>query len=81
MGPCGTILKGDWKLIEFFELPAPAKQKHGFELYNITKDPYEKTDLAEKMPEKVEELKKSMYAWRKEVNAPAYNIDWYRVKK
>jgi len=77
LGPCGTILKGDWKLIEFFELPAPAAQKHHFELFNITKDPYEKTDLADKMPEKVDELKKFMDAWRKKMDAPVYSPDLY----
>lgn len=81
LGPCASMIKGDWKIMEFFELPEPSTQKDYFELYNIKDDPYEQHDLAGKMPEKVEELKKRMYAWRKEVNAPAYNKDWYKKKK
>jgi len=78
-GPCGTIIKGDWKLIEFFETPHGLE--HTFELYNIRQDISERNDLSKAMPEKVEELKKAMYQWRKEVNAPPYEIAYNEYKK
>ncbi|MBT4483835.1 MAG: sulfatase-like hydrolase/transferase [Candidatus Latescibacteria bacterium] len=51
-----VIRNGEWKLIHF------GKQlgKGRFELYNIAEDPLEKTDLADKNLEMVEELFKEM---------------------
>ena len=60
--PYGAIRARDWKLIEFFE------DNHA-ELYNLRDDPEEKTDLAAKMPEKAEALRKQLHAWRKAVGA------------
>lgn len=67
-GPCGSILKGDWKLVEFPE--TLYGQKQFFELYNIKDDISEAVNLADKMPQKVLELKSLMYKWRKDVGAP-----------
>ncbi len=75
-GPCGTILKGDWKLVEFQE--TLYGQKQTFELYNVKNDISEKMNLADKMPEKVEELKKEMYRWRREVGVPVSSLELYR---
>ncbi|HEX8916546.1 MAG TPA: sulfatase [Humisphaera sp.] len=61
--PAGSVRSGDWKLIEFFE-------DGRRELYNLKDDPSEKTNLAEKMPEKAVELQAKLAAWRKSVNAP-----------
>jgi arylsulfatase A-like enzyme len=60
--PYSAIRKGDFKLIEFLA------DKH-VELYNIKEDIGEEHDLASKMPEKVDELRKRLYAWREEVGA------------
>ncbi len=69
-GPCGTIIKGDWKLMEFFATP------HGvdfdYELYNIKEDISETNNLAGKMSEKLEEVKKDMAEWKRDVGAPVY---------
>ena len=69
--PGGAIRDGDWKLIEFFE------DSH-VELYNLKDDLSETTDLAVKMPEKAEELRKKLAVWRKSVNAamPTPNPDY-----
>ncbi len=61
--PVGVIRDGDWKLMEFFE-------DGRLELYNLKDDTGEKTNLAEKMPDKVKELHAKLMAWRKQVNAP-----------
>lgn len=58
----GAVRKDDWKLIEFFD------DKH-FELYNLAEDVGEKNDLKDKYPQKVQELKKLLEKWQKEVNA------------
>ncbi len=56
------VIDGRWKLI----VPHEANVKGARpELYDLAKDPTEKTDLAEKQPEKVTELTKKLDAWWK----------------
>jgi arylsulfatase A-like enzyme len=50
-GRASGLLSGDWKLI------VPHKKGTAIELYDLGKDPLEKTNLAEKEPKKVDELK------------------------
>ena len=61
--PVGLIEVGDWKLMEFFE-------DHRLELYNLHDDIGEKTNLAEKLPDKAKELHAKMLAWRTAIKAP-----------
>ena len=61
--PAGAVLQGDWKLIEFFE-------DGKIELYNLKDDLGEKDDLAGTMPDKAEELHRTLIEWRKSVDAP-----------
>lgn len=69
--PYGAVRARDWKLIEFFE------DMH-VELYNLKDDIGEQNDLAGKMPEKANELREKLHAWRQAVGAqmptvnPAY---------
>src|SRR5690606_34400781 len=58
----GSIRKGDWKMIEFFD-------DKSIELYNLKSDPSETTNLSVKQPEKVKELSKDLAAWRSRVGA------------
>lgn len=60
--PYSAIRKGDYKLLEFL---ADGR----VELYNIRDDIGEQNDLAQKMPEKVNELRDRLHAWREEVGA------------
>lgn len=60
--PGGAIRHGDWKLIEYFE-------DGRFELYNLKDDVGEKTNLAERHPEKVKALSEQLIAWRKSTGA------------
>lgn len=60
--PSSVIRKGPWKLIETFE---PA----GIELYNLTDDLSETKNLAITEIAKVDELRRELDAWRKEVGA------------
>jgi arylsulfatase A len=66
--PYGAIRKGDFKLIEFFD-------DMRVELYNLKEDIGEAQNLAERMPDKTEELRHRLHAWRQEVGAqmPARN--------
>jgi len=61
--PAAAVRLGDYKLIEFFE-------DGKLELYDLRDDIGEANDLADQMPEKVEELRAVMEAWRAAVNAP-----------
>jgi arylsulfatase A-like enzyme len=61
--PAGAIRSGNWKLIEFFETGT-------LELYDLAADVSQKTNLAEKEPERVKELHAKLVAWRKAVGAP-----------
>jgi len=58
----GSIVDGDWKLIEFFD-------DHHDELYNLKNDRSETKDLAKENPKKVEQLKRELQTWRDEVHA------------
>ena len=58
----GAIRKGQWKLIEFFDVGRK-------ELYNLADDIGEQDNLADKNPQKVSELHKLLVAWRKDVAA------------
>ncbi len=60
--PYGAIRSGDFKLIEFFN------DSH-VELYNIREDIGEQRDLAAAQPQRVDELRARLHAWRKEVGA------------
>jgi len=60
--PYGAVRDGSWKLIEFFE------DDH-VELYNLADDLGESNDLASKMPERAEALRRQLHEWRKEVGA------------
>ena len=61
--PGSVIRLGDWKLHQYFE-------DNGIELYNLKEDISETTNLAEKQPEKVEELMKVLNQWRVTTEAP-----------
>jgi len=79
LGPCSTVIKGDWKLVEFFETPHGVK--HSLELYNIVDDIGEQNDLASTYPEKVDELKQDLAQWREMMNAPPYKSAYREYEK
>jgi arylsulfatase A-like enzyme len=61
--PVGAIRSGDWKLLEYFE-------DGRLELYNLRDDLSEKQDLAPKFPDRAQELRSKLLAWRKSIDAP-----------
>ena len=69
--PGASIRDGDWKLIEFYHY-------NNFELYNLAKDPGERTDLAKRNPRKAAELSAKLSAWQKRMKAkmPVLNPDY-----
>ena len=69
--PGASIRDGDWKLIEFYHY-------NNFELYNLAKDPGERTDLAKRNPRKAAELRAKLSAWQKRMKAkmPVPNPDY-----
>jgi len=56
----GSIIKGKWKLVKMAILPGKT------ELFDLSKDPYEKVDLSKKFPEVVETLESRLVAYAKE---------------
>ena len=60
--PVGGVRRGDYKLIEFFE-------DGTLELYNLRNDQGETTNLADQMPDRVEELHEILRTWREAVDA------------
>jgi arylsulfatase A-like enzyme len=72
----GAVRSGDWKLVvrngadDPDGNPAKKKDKESIELFNLKDDPYEKTNLAEKNPEKFKELKDVLAAYAKQAVAP-----------
>ena len=65
--PCSAVRQGDWKLIEFFE------DGH-LELYNLRSDIGETRNLAKTMPDKAEELRRVLRAWRSSTRAPVPTV-------
>lgn len=65
--PCSIIRRGDWKLHEYFE--DTEEPGRGLELYHLGDDPGESTNLAERNPEKRNELHAELVAWRKQIGA------------
>ena len=60
--PSAAVRDGDWKLIDYYWKKQP-------ELFDLAKDPGERTNLAGKHPEKVAELKAKLDAFRKDTDA------------
>jgi len=73
--PSGALRSGDFKLIEFYE-------DNHVELYNLKEDIGEKNNLAARMPEKADELRKMLNDWKKSVDAqmPKPNPDYIGQK-
>jgi arylsulfatase A-like enzyme len=74
--PGGVVRVGDYKLLESYE-------DMRVELFNLKDDIGEKRDLADKMPEKVAELREKLHAWRESVAAqmPTVNPDYAPAAK
>jgi arylsulfatase A-like enzyme len=62
----GAVRQGDWKLVWRCTLPT------SIELFDIGKDPYETTNLADKHPDKVEKLKARLEQLAKESEKPLF---------
>ncbi|MGE4619785.1 MAG: sulfatase [Planctomycetota bacterium] len=61
--PAASIVRGKWKLLEFFE------DERRF-LYNLEQDISEQQNLAEKEPELVQNLAQTLSNWRQQRKAP-----------
>ncbi len=61
--PTSAMRQGNWKAIEFFETQT-------VEIYDLSKDPGETTDLSKKMPDQARELTAALHAWQEETGAP-----------
>jgi arylsulfatase A-like enzyme len=61
-GPCSSVRVGEWKLIHWIE-------DDSVELFNLATDPSEKTDLAKQQPDRAQDLRARLDAWRKETDA------------
>lgn len=70
-GPYSAIRSGEWRLIEFLE-------DGSLELYNLRHNLSESVNLADRYPEKLQELKRRLYSWRESVSAqmPTPNPDY-----
>ena len=60
--PVSAMRSGQWKLLEFLE-------DNHVELYDLAKDIGEKDDLAARMPQKAQELRRRLHAWRESIGA------------
>ena len=72
----GAVRSGDWKLISHDSAPrgkkAAGKRRNAddVELFNLAQDPYEKTNVADDQPEKVEQLQNALAKFAKEAVPP-----------
>jgi arylsulfatase A-like enzyme len=76
--PASAVREGDWKLVEQLE-------DGRRELYNLAADPGEKNDLAQKEPERTNDLATKLQQWRERVGAqmpaknPAFQPELHRA--
>ena len=61
--PAGAMRAGDWKLIEYFEDGA-------LELYNLQEDIGERRNLANALPDRTQQMHRTLRQWRQSLNAP-----------
>jgi len=71
----GAVRAGNWKLVVKGGEDDPdggeaKKGRESIELFDLKTDPYEKTNLAEKHPDKVKELKDKLAGYAKQAVAP-----------
>jgi arylsulfatase A-like enzyme len=72
VSPNSAIRCGDWKLIRYYETTsqnAEACNAAEYELFDLENDISETTNLAQREPRKLAELKARLEAWLEEVNA------------
>ena len=71
--PVSVIRQKNWKLLEYHE-------DNHIELYDLANDLGEKKNLADEIPERAEELRRRLHAWRKDVDAqmPTANPSYRR---
>jgi arylsulfatase A-like enzyme len=67
-----AVRKGDWKLVKYDAVADGGKGTSPVRLYNLADDIGEKTDLAEKQPEKAKELQAAWDEWNKGNVAPLW---------
>lgn len=74
--PVSALRSRDWKLLEYFE-------DHHVELYNLTDDLGETTELSHRYPEVVSKLRTELRSWRNDVQAalPQPNPDYQPKSK
>jgi arylsulfatase A-like enzyme len=60
--PGGAVRDKDWMFVEYYDDGA-------VELYDLTKDIHEATDVSRQYPERVATMRAALAAWREEVNA------------
>ena len=68
IGPCGAVRAGDYKLIEWFDQSIHGAE-NSLELYNLKEDIGERTNLAQKMPARAEQMRRMLALWRYDVGA------------
>ncbi|MBA7692242.1 hypothetical protein ES703_100805 [subsurface metagenome] len=70
----GAIRRGDWKLVYNGSISANNAGRQAsekvFELFNLSKDPYEKNNLIEKYPLKFQELKRRLELYATQAVVP-----------
>jgi arylsulfatase A-like enzyme len=71
---CAAIRDGDWKLIRVAE--------YGYALYDLSNDLSESHDIAAKMPEKVEQMRKQLESWETDKMQPLWleGKKWTKVR-
>lgn len=68
-----AVRVGDWKLVSNDMMDA-------FQLFNVEKDPSESTDLSEKMPEKLDEMKKTLFSVWDDVRTEGPSEWWLETR-
>lgn len=68
LAPSGSIHRGKYKLIEWFEKSIYG-EKNALELYDLDGDPAERNNLAASMPDLISDLHRQLRKWREQIGA------------
>lgn len=76
LGPCGSMVQGKFKLIEWFESSIGNSGEHpGYELFDLEEDPGEEYDLSEAIPGVRDDMAASLDQWRKRIGAQEMTLN------
>ena len=76
LAPCGSMTKGRFKLIEWFDSSIGGSDTiSSYELFDMENDPWEERDVAAELPDVRDELALALKLWRQKIGAQEMTVN------